>query len=373
MAAAAVDLRFMSLALTLGRRGLGNAWPNPAVGAVIVQDSPDGPTIVGRGWTQPGGRPHAEIEALRRAGAAARGATIYTTLEPCSHYGKSPPCMEAIAAAGIKRVISAMDDPNLKVAGQGHRFLRDRGIAVEVGLCGGEAKRVHAGHIRRIREGRPHVMLKIAVSADGKVGAAGRKPVQLTAEPATARVHLHRAMSDAILVGIGTAMADDPQLTCRLPGMSGQSPHRVVLDTTLKLPLDSRLVRTANDVPVWVFAAPEAPAEREAEMRRLGVEVFRIDRHGRHIDLDAVLRLLGSLGITRLMVEAGPITAAAFLAADLVDEVELYRSPKSVGVDGVDALGGASLDAVIAPPSFRLVGEEQVGADLVQLFERGMG
>src|SRR4051794_896730 len=175
-----LDRRFMALALTLGRRGLGNAWPNPAVGAVVVKDG----TIVGRGWTQPGGRPHAEVEALRRAGAAARGATLYATLEPCSHHGQTPPCVDAIAAAGVTRVVSALEDPNPQIAGQGHARLRAAGIAVEVGLGADEARRAHAGHLRRTGEHRPHVTLKLAMSADRKVGAAGRSPVEITGEAA---------------------------------------------------------------------------------------------------------------------------------------------------------------------------------------------
>src|SRR5215475_3569336 len=190
-----LDTRFMALALTLGRRGLGNAWPNPAVGAVVVKDG----ITVGRGWTQPGGRPHAEVEALRRAGAAARGATLYATLEPCSHHGQTPPCVDAITAAGVTRVVSALEDPNPQIAGQGHARLRAAGIAVDVGLGAEQARRDHAGHFRRVRDGRPHVMLKLAVSADGKAGLPGRRPIAITGEAARARVHALRAMSDAVL------------------------------------------------------------------------------------------------------------------------------------------------------------------------------
>ena len=232
-----LDNRFMALALTLGRRGLGNAWPNPAVGAVVVKDG----VVVGRGWTQPGGRPHAEVEALRRAGEAARGATLYVTLEPCSHHGKTPPCVDAILAAGVARVVSALEDPNPKIAGEGHARLRQQGVAVDVGLGAEEALRAHAGHFRRVREGRPHVTLKLAVSADGKAGLPGRKPAAITGEAARTRVHLMRAMNDAVLTGIGTVLADDPQLTCRLPGMAHRSPVRVVLDSALRLPPGSKL------------------------------------------------------------------------------------------------------------------------------------
>jgi len=268
------DERFMSLALALGRRGLGNAWPNPAVGAVVVRHDGE-PVIVGRGWTQPGGRPHAETEALRRAGAAARGATLYATLEPCSHQGKTPPCTDAIIAAGIVRVVSAIEDPNA-LAGRGHALLREYGIAVDVGVGAAEARRAHAGHIRRVCDHRPHVSLKLAVSADGKAGLADRKPVSITGEAARARVHLMRAMNDAILVGVGTALADDPQLTCRLPGMAAFSPVRVVLDAGLQLPVTATLVRSARETPLWVIADERAPAEAEAVLVARGVEVFRI-------------------------------------------------------------------------------------------------
>src|SRR5215475_3373013 len=250
------DERFMSLALALGRRGLGNTWPNPAVGAVVVRHDGE-PVIVGRGWTQPRGRPHAETEALRRAGAAARGATLYATLEPCSHQGKTPPCTDAIIAAGIARVVSAIEDPNA-LAGRGHALLRECGIAVDVGVGAAEARRAHAGHIRRVCDHRPHVSLKLAVSADGKAGLADRKPVSITGEAARARVHLMRAMNDAILVGVGTALADDPQLTCRLPGMGRFSPVRVVLDTQLRMRSGCVLARSARTTPVWVVTLPDA-------------------------------------------------------------------------------------------------------------------
>src|SRR5215470_9351741 len=248
----------MSLALALGRRGLGNTWPNPAVGAVVVRHDGE-PVIVGRGWTQPGGRPHAETEALRRAGAAARGATLYATLEPCSHHGKTPPCTDAIIAAGIARVVSAIEDPNTAVAGRGHTLLRASGITVDVGVGALEARRAHAGHIRNVCDHRPHIFLKLAVSADGKAGLVGREPAPITGAATRAVMHLVRAMNDAILIGIGTALADDPQLTCRLPGMAARSPIRVVLDTGLRLPPTSTLVRSASETPVWVIAGESAP------------------------------------------------------------------------------------------------------------------
>jgi diaminohydroxyphosphoribosylaminopyrimidine deaminase/5-amino-6-(5-phosphoribosylamino)uracil reductase len=360
------DARFMALALTLGRRGLGRTWPNPAVGAVIVKDG----VIVGRGWTQPGGRPHAEVEALRRAGPLARGATLYVTLEPCSHFGRSPPCADAVIAAGIARVVSALEDPNPEVAGAGHARLRAAGIAVDIGLGAEEARHAHAGHIRRMRDGRPHVLLKLAVSADSKVGAAGRKPVAITSEPARKRVQLLRAQSDAIMIGSGTALADDPILTCRLPGMAGYSPVRVVLDASLRLPLGSRLVHSARDVPLWVVAAAEASPAAKDMLEAAGATVLAVPRADAGLDLTAILRLLAQRRISRLMVEAGPILAAALLHADLVDEAALFSSDKRVGADGIDALEGLPLTALTQSPRLTRVSSEAVGADRVEILKR---
>ncbi len=357
------DLRFMNAALALGRRGLGRTWPNPAVGAVIVKDG----IIVGRGWTQPGGRPHAEVEALRRAGDAARGATLYVTLEPCSHHGKSPPCADAIVAAGISRVISALEDPNPEVAGKGHARLRAAGIIVDVGAGEAEARRDHAGHLRRMQDGRPHVMLKLAISADGKVAAADRRPLPITGEAVRERVHLMRAQSDAILIGVGTALADDPMLTCRLPGLAAASPVRVVLDSALRLPLNSRLVQSAREVPVWVLAGLEAPLAAEASLRAHGVEVWRIGAANGRLDVAAALKLLAARGITRLLVEGGPTVAAAFLAADLVDEAMLFVSPNLVGDDGIDAFNPS---AEIALLRLQQGEAEQIGPDRLEIYQR---
>jgi len=359
------DARFMALALNLGRRGLGRTWPNPAVGAVIVKDG----VIVGRGWTQVGGRPHAEIEALKRAGALAQGATMYVTLEPCSHHGKSPPCADAIIAARVARVVSALEDPNPEVAGEGHARLRAAGIAVDVGAGADEARRDHAGHIRRMREGRPQVKLKLAISADGKAGAAGRRPVAITGEAARDRVHLLRAQSDAIMIGIGTALADDPLLTCRLPGMAALSPVRVVADSRLRLPLHSRLVQTARNTPVWVAAATDAPQSAEQALLALGVTVLRSAAESGRLDLAAVLKLLAARGLTRVMVEGGPTLAAALLAADLVDEAVLFHSPTIVGADGIDALDKDAMTAL--GHELTVTASEPVGADRADYFERG--
>jgi diaminohydroxyphosphoribosylaminopyrimidine deaminase / 5-amino-6-(5-phosphoribosylamino)uracil reductase len=367
---ASLDQRFMSLALTLGRRGLGNTWPNPSVGAVVVRHDGAEPVIVGRGWTQPGGRPHAETEALRRAGPAARGATLYVTLEPCSHHGKTPPCTDAIIAAGIARVVSAIEDPNAQVAGRGHALLRASGITVDVGVGAAEARRAHAGHIRSVCDHRPHISVKLAVSADEKAGFAGRKPAPITGEAARARVHLMRAMNDAVLVGIGTALADDPQLTCRLPGMANRSPVRVVLDTGLRLPATGALVRSARETPLWVIAGESASKAAEAALVARGVEVLRLPATDGRLDVAAVLRVLDDRRVTRLMVEGGPTVAAAFLAADLVDEAVLLRGPNPIGLDGIDALQAMPLTALTDSPRLRSRGIETIGEDTVETFER---
>ncbi len=359
------DHRFMQLALAVGRRGQGRTWPNPSVGAVVVKDG----VILGRGWTQPGGRPHAEPVALQRAGAAAKGATLYVTLEPCSHHGKSPPCADAIIAAGIARVVSAIEDPNPEVAGQGYARLREAGIEVDVGLCRNEAARAHAGHFLRVREQRPHVTLKLAVSADGKIAAAGRKPVQITGEAARARVHLLRAQNDAILIGIGTAMADDPVLTCRLPGMERRSPVRVVLDRALRLPGNSRLIHSARTTPLWLIASETAEAAAATKLGAAGAHVFHLPTqdHQPGLDLKAVLHTLSEQGITRLLVEGGAKVASSFLKAGLVDEFWLFQSMKSIGNDGLPAMG---LDAAAAFSKWPAEKTEMFGDDRLTVYRR---
>jgi diaminohydroxyphosphoribosylaminopyrimidine deaminase/5-amino-6-(5-phosphoribosylamino)uracil reductase len=365
----AADQRFMQLALTLGRRGQGRTWPNPAVGAVVVKDG----VIVGRGWTQPGGRPHAEPEALKRAGEAARGATLYVTLEPCSHFGRSPPCADAIIAAGIARVVSAIEDPNPEVAGQGHARLRAAGIKVDIGLGALEAARDHAGHFRRVRDKRPHVILKLAVSSDGKIGAAGRKPVAITGEAAKARVYLLRAQCDAILVGIGTVLADDPLLTCRLPGMEPRSPVRVVLDRALRIPGTGRLVHSARETPLWVMTSSLAEAPAAMKLGAAGAEVIRVATTAAPppgLDLLGVLYALSEKGITRLLVEGGARVASSFVAAGFVDEVWLLRGPDAVGADGVAALEALPLSSLTGSPAFKVRASETLQKDTLTIYER---
>ncbi len=364
----AADHRFMELALMLGRRGQGRTWPNPAVGAVVVKDG----VIVGRGWTQPGGRPHAESEALTRAGDATVGATLYVTLEPCSHVGKTPACADTAIACGITRVVSAIEDPNPEVAGQGHARLRSAGITVDVGLGAGEAARDHAGHFRRVRDKRPHVILKLAVSQDDKIAAAGHKPIAISGEAAKARVHLLRAQCDAVLVGIGTVRADDPLLTCRLPGMAARSPVRVVLDRSLRIPGSSRLVHSARETPLWVMTSNLAEAPAAMKLGAAGAKVIRVATATPPpgLDLPTVLRALAEKGITRLLVEGGARVASSLVAAGFVDEVWLLRGAEPVGADGVAALGALPLTAITQSPNFRVRASQSLQKDTLTIYER---
>jgi diaminohydroxyphosphoribosylaminopyrimidine deaminase / 5-amino-6-(5-phosphoribosylamino)uracil reductase len=365
VAAIAADRRFMDLALTLGRRGLGRTWPNPAVGAVVAKDG----IIIGRGWTQPGGRPHAEPQALARAGDAARGATLYVTLEPCSHFGKTPPCADAVIAAGIARVVSAVEDPNPEVAGQGHARLRAAGIAVDVGLCAEQASHDHAGHFRRVRENRPQVILKLAVSSDDRI-AASDGPVNITGPVAQAHTHLLRAQCDAILIGIGTATADNPLLTCRLPGMEDRSPVRVVLDTHLRLKTSSRLAKTARTTPLWIMTSPASEAPAAAILGAEGAQIIRLPAADNGVRPDTVLHELSRRGVTRLMVEGGARVASSFLRAGFVDEVWLLRGPRAIGADGLPALDAMPLAAITQSTDWRIRQTETLEPDTLTIFER---
>ena len=321
---------------------------------------------------KPGGRPHAEPEALARAGDAARGATLYVTLEPCSHFGKSPPCADAIIAAGIARVVSAIGDPNPEVAGQGHTRLRAAGITVDIGLGAAEAARDHAGHFRRVRDGRPHVILKLAVSSDDKIAAAGHKPVAITGEAAKARVHLLRAQCDAVLVGIGTVLADDPLLTCRLPGMEARSPVRVVLDSRLRIQGSSRLVHSARETPLWVMASELAEAPAAMKLGAAGAQVMRLapSKTSPGLDPAAVLQALAEKGITRLLVEGGARVASSFVTAGLVDEVWLLRGPDPIGADGIAALDALPLTAITQSPALKVRASETLQKDTLTIYER---
>jgi diaminohydroxyphosphoribosylaminopyrimidine deaminase/5-amino-6-(5-phosphoribosylamino)uracil reductase len=365
------DRTFMELALRLGRRTMGATGANPAVGCVLVRDDASVPLIIARGWTGVGGRPHAEARALDAAGAAARGATAYVTLEPCAHHGGTPPCASALVAAGVARAVVAIEDPDPRVSGRGFAMLREAGIAVDVGLCAEAARHDLAGFLSRVATGRPHVTLKLAVSRDDKIALSARAPTLITGAEARARSHLLRAASDAILVGIGTALADDPELTCRLPGLEDRSPLRVVLDGQLQLDPASRLAASASQVPALVFCDASASSAREAALAAAGVETVRLaDRGADRRDLGEMLTCLGRRGIARLLVEGGATVAAAFVEHDLADEIIVFRAPRTLGANAVDALAGVGLADVLADGRFALWRTRECGEDVMLHYRR---
>lgn len=363
----AADRHHMGVALDLARRALGRVWPNPAVGCVILR----GGRVVGRGWTQPGGRPHAETEALRRAGDAARGATVYVSLEPCAHHGKTPPCAEALVAAGIARAVVAVEDPDPRTAGAGIRAMRDAGIAVDVGMRGDEAARVNAGFFLCRGEGRPLVTLKTATTLDGRIATHGGESQWITGPEARARGHYLRAIYDAVMVGIGTAAADRPHLTCRLPGLEDRSPVRIVVDGRLRLPLTDSLVSGARDVPTWLVTLPKGDAARRRAYVDCGVELIDVEPDdGGRPDLSLLMKILAARGLTRVLVEGGGHLAAGLLRARLVDRIAWFRAPGIMGGDGMAAAAPFGVDRLAAMPRFVRQAVLDTGADLLEVYER---
>lgn len=356
----------MEAALGLARRGLGRVWPNPAVGCVIVRDG----RVVGRGWTQPGGRPHAETVALARAGEAARGATAYVTLEPCSHTGQTGPCADALIEAGIGRVFVATVDPDERVSGRGINRLRDAGVETSVGLMEEDAKSLNRGFILNRTQARPMVTLKCATTLDGRIAVAGGESKWITGPEARARGHRLRATHDAIMVGIGTVMADNPSLTCRLPGMEDMSPVRIVMDSRFRLPRNTALASDGGGA--WVIHTPGAEISVEPDGGADGriVPIEADAGEGGHVDPSSALKILAGRGITRLLVEGGGMLAASLLKADLVDRIEWFRAPAVIGGDGIPAIGPLGLEAIVAMPRFRRLDFRAVGKDLHETYER---
>ena len=360
-----LELDAMRAALALARRGLGAVWPNPAVGCVILNDG----LGVGRGWTQPGGRPHGETEALRRAGEAARGAIAHVSLEPCCHWGQTPPCVDALIAAGVRRVVVALEDPDPRVAGQGLRRLRAAGLDVDVGLCAEEAAELNAGFLSRLRLGRPLVTFKLATSLDGRIAIASGESQWITGPPARERAHALRASHDAIMVGTGTVVADDPQLTCRLPGLGHRSPVRVVIDRHLRIPPAARIIADAHLAPTWVVTLRSADPGRRAAFLANGVTLIDVNDDGEEqIDLAAALAALGERGITRLLVEGGARLAAAFFRARLVDRLVWVHAPLVIGGDGIPAIAGFDLAALVDARAFERLSTETIGDDVLTTF-----
>lgn len=355
----------MALALSLGRRGLGRCWPNPAVGCVIVRDG----RIVGRGHTQPGGRPHAEPVALAQAGELARGATAYVTLEPCSHYGKTPPCALALIEAGVARVVVAVEDSDGRVSGNGFRMLREAGIQVDVGVLADQAARDLEGFFLKTEQGRPFVTLKLALTLDGRIATATGESQWITGPEARRRVHMMRARHDAVLVGGGTARADDPSLTVRDLGIEHQ-PVRVVVSRRLDLPLMSKLARTANEVPVWLAHGPDVDSELSRTWEGLGAELIGCELESGQVSAASLLQGLGAKGLTRVFCEGGGALAASLLAADLVDELVVFSAGMAIGAEGFPGVGAMGVDRLAAAPRFALQSQERVGADVLTTWRR---
>jgi diaminohydroxyphosphoribosylaminopyrimidine deaminase/5-amino-6-(5-phosphoribosylamino)uracil reductase len=347
----------MSHALALAARGLGRTWPNPAVGCVLLR----GGQIIGRGWTQPGGRPHAERRALDQAGDA-RGATAYVSLEPCAHHGQTPPCADAMIQAGIARVVTALTDPDERVAGRGHARLQAAGISVTKGVLEAEARRLNAGFLKRVTRRLPFLTLKLATTLDGRIATASGESRWITGPEARRFVHLQRLTHDAVMVGSGTARADDPDLTARDLGARHQ-PIRLVIDRTLSHSPESRLGRSARTHPVWLLHGPDAPAGRRAAWQAQGAELIPCPLDGTALDLRAALTLLADRGLTRILCEGGGTLGAALIRNDLVDDLIQISAGKLIGAEGTAALGPLGLEALAAAPAFRLIGQSRLGPD----------
>ena len=359
------DVRFLSLAIALGARGAGRCWPNPSVGCVIVREG----RVLARATTAPGGRPHAEPQALAQAGAEARGATAYVSLEPCAHHGRTPPCTEALIAAGIARVVAPLDDADPRVSGAGFAQLRAAGIEVTTGLCVDAAAEAHSAFFTRVTQGRPRMTLKLATTLDGRIATATGESRWITGPEARRHVHAQRARHDAVLVGAGTARADDPSLTVRGLGMTHQ-PVRIVAARHLDLPTTGTLAQTAREVPVWLLHDPRVDAARRAAWQGLGARLIEVPSRGGHLDLRAALQALGQAGLTSVYCEGGGTLAASLLAAGLVDRLHLYTAGVAIGAEGRPALGPLGLETLGEAPRFTLRDQRALGGDVVSIWGR---
>lgn len=360
MGAAFEDARFMGAAIRFAERHKGLTGTNPSVGCLIVRDG----VIIGRGVTALGGRPHAETQALAEAGAGARGATAYVTLEPCAHHGRTPPCANALVNAGIARVVGAAADPDPRVSGKGYAILRDADIDVVEGVLADQAADRLSGYLTRSLRKRPEVILKLALSADGRIGRAGGR-IAITGPEANAQVHLLRAEADVICIGIGTALADDPALTCRLPGLEARSPARLVIDRGFDLPPTSRMLADGGPQVMVAGFDPATPRAKALEAR--GARLIATDRHDNHVALPELLDDLAAMGHATLLLEGGAGLARSFLSEDLVDRILLFVSPDSIGDGGVDA----PITPSTLPQGFRPLGQWRYGRDLCMEWVRG--
>jgi diaminohydroxyphosphoribosylaminopyrimidine deaminase/5-amino-6-(5-phosphoribosylamino)uracil reductase len=363
----------MQTALRLARRGLGSVWPNPAVGCILVREDQGG-RFVGRGWTQLGGRPHAETEALKRAGDLAKGSTAYVSLEPCNHTGKTGPCTDALIKAGVKRVVVATKDPDPRVAGAGIAKLKEAGIETEIDICRDDADDLNKGFMTRINKNRPMMTLKLATSLDGKIATHTRHSRWITGPLSRAHAHRLRSENDAVLIGSETAITDDPELTCRLEGLDANSPVRIVLDSRLRLSPNSKLAQSAKDVPVWVVTTKQQDTVTQDELKNQGVEIIELDpQEGGRPDLEAVCNTLAERGLTRVLIEGGGGVAGSFFRKKLIDEVIWFRAPKLIGADGISALDALGIETMDQAPEFISSDVFKTGDDTVETYRRVEG
>ena len=353
----------MAHALHLGARGMGQVWPNPAVGCIIEKDG----RILGRGATQAGGRPHAEGVALAQAGSLARGATAHVTLEPCAHFGHTPPCAQALIDAGLAHVSYAIDDPDPRVSGRGAAMLRAAGVQVTSGILADTAREGHAGFLKRVTQGLPFVTLKIASSLDGRIAMPSGESQWITAPPARAHVHGLRSQHDAVMVGSNTALADDPLLTVR--GMGGvRQPVRVVVDGGLRFSAQSQLGHSVDFAPVWLLHGPNAPMPARQAWGQVGAKLIEAPLQNNQLDLRAGLSALAAQGITRVLCEGGGGLAAALLRAGLVDQIALYTAGLAIGGAGLPSIADLGLPKLADASRPRLIESRQIGPDLFSLW-----
>ena len=356
----------MRAALALARRGLGSAWPNPSVGCVIVHAE----RVVGRGTTAPGGRPHAERVALDMAGSAAAGSTVYVTLEPCAHHGRTPPCADALVAAQVRRVVIAGADPDPRVNGAGIARLEAAGVDVATGVLAAEADLLQQGFLTRVRLGRPMVTLKLATTLDGRIATKAGESQWITGHAARRAAHALRAQHDAVMVGSGTVYSDNPELTCRIPGLRRGRDLRIVADTHLRTRLMSRVVASAAEVPTWFLHGPGADPERAAALRGTGATLIEVPLAEPGIDLAASVAALGQAGLTRVLVEGGAQLAGAMLRAGLVDRLAWFHAPSVMGGDGLPAAASFGVATLDAMPRFARTEQRALGDDMLTLYAR---
>ena len=370
------DSKYMKIALRLGQRGLGRTWPNPSVGCVIVRSDTDKKIIIGRGTTQSGGFPHAENQAINQAISvygkdSLIGSTAYVSLEPCCHYGKTPPCVNLLIESGLRRVVIGCVDPDPRVSGMGIELLKKSGVEVVSGILEQESESLNAGFFNKVRSGRPLVTLKMATTVDGKIATKTGESKWITGALAREKVHIMRSQYDAIAIGINTVLQDNPKLTCRLPGLENRSPVRVVFDSSLKIDINSDILKTASSYKTWIITSKNHDLSVLNKFEEYGVEIISVALDGEgHIDLYLALAALAKRGITRLMVEGGATLSTSFLRSNLVDLLAWFRAPSLIGADGKSVFSNLGVDGIDSMHKFELLNHENIGSETLDLYGR---